>query len=416
MIHYRKTRIVYINHTGHVSGAERVLLYMVRGLDRAKYEPYVLCPAESDLSRLLEAEGVLCLPAAPVQARFTRRPDLLMRYAASLWSAMAAMRKTILAIDPDVVHANTLRAGIVATLATIGTHLTVIWHIHDILPRHPLSTAIRILACLSGRTRMIAVSEATAKSFCGALPLSRKVRTIHNGIDLSRFPLKQKGSSSFRQEAGIPDDAFVVCAVGQICARKGLRELLDAFSMICTRAPEMYVAFVGKTVFQHEEQYRESLLAKTVSDAMGDRVRFTGEREDIPVVLQSADLLVLNSLEEPFGLVLVEAMSSGTPVLAARVGGIPEIVKDSENGWLVERGDTAILAAKLLELSQNRDWLARVAQLAQHETCPQFSLERFQNKLHAYYAELEARPDAQWGGRKQLVLARRGNKQGDLHA
>jgi L-malate glycosyltransferase len=99
-------------------------------------------------------------------------------------------------------------------------------------------------------------------------------------------------------------------------------------------------------------------------------------------------LLVLNSREEPFGLVLVEAMSSGTPVLATRVGGIPEIVRDSENGWLVDRSDTAALARKLLELSQNTTLLESTAQHAREVTCPEFSVERFHGKLHGFYAEL----------------------------
>jgi hypothetical protein len=99
----------------------------------------------------------------------------------------------------------------------------------------------------------------------------------------------------------------------------------------------------------------------------------------------------LNSREEPFGLVLVEAMSSGTPVLATRVGGIPEIVSDSKNGWLVDKSDTAGLSRKMLELSQNKYLLEKAAEYARHETCPQFSIENFQTRLHKFYAEMTAR-------------------------
>lgn len=412
----RKTRIVFVNHTGRISGAEKVLLNMLRGLDRARYEPFVLCPAEGELSSLVMAETIPCLPGPPLQARFTWRPDRLLRYAASLCRATIAMRKTIRSLDAGLVHANTLRAGIVATLATIGTGLTVIWHVHDILPRHPVSFGIRILACSSGRTRLIAVSHAASNAFCGTLPFRNRIRTIHNGTDLSRFPLKQPGSSNFRQEAGVSDEAFLVCAVGQICARKGLRELLEAFSKIYERAPHMHLAIVGRVVFPHEEKYLESLARYVGISGMADRVHFTGERRDVSAVLQSADLLVLNSLEEPFGLVLVEAMSSGTPVLATRVGGVPEIVRESENGWLVERGDTEAFASKLLELSQNRDLLARVAQVAHDFTCPQFSLERFHDNLNAYYAGLESQPTVEFRALGQAVNAGNSNSQGDSHA
>jgi glycosyltransferase involved in cell wall biosynthesis len=104
--------------------------------------------------------------------------------------------------------------------------------------------------------------------------------------------------------------------------------------------------------------------------------------------MQAADLLVLNSHDEPFGLVLVEAMSSGTPVLATRVGGIPEIVEDGENGWLIDKADTAGLARKLLELAGNRKLLEKVARQAHDLTCPQFSLEKFLARIEDCYAGL----------------------------
>jgi glycosyltransferase involved in cell wall biosynthesis len=211
---------------------------------------------------------------------------------------------------------------------------------------------------------------------------------IHNGTDLSRFPFKQPGNSVLRKTFGVPEDAFVICAVGQICARKGLLELLFAFMEIHPSAPQMHIVIAGKVVFPHEQKYLEALLRVAASPKISGHIHFVGEIRDVSKLLQTADLLVLNSHEEPFGLVLVEAMSSGTPVLATRVGGIPEIVKDSVNGWLVERGDTAALAAKLLELSRNREALRAVAHSALTETCPQLSQERFQSRLQRLYAEI----------------------------
>jgi L-malate glycosyltransferase len=383
-----QTRVVYLNHTGLVSGAERVLVNMLRGLDRGRYEPFVLCPAEGNLCAMVKAEDVECVAVPPVVARFTWRPDRLWKAIASLGKAVVAVRRRLSWLDPDLVHANTLRSGIIASFAALGTGRVVIWHVHDILPKHPLSAAIRFFAWLSRRTQIIAVSHATAKAFCGPLPFENRVHIIHNGTDLGQFPLKQPGDTKFRMKMGIPEEAFLVCAVGQICERKGLLELLDAFERTSGSAPQMHLAIAGKVVFLHEEKYFESLLRAVAEPRLSERVHFTGEVRDVSSLLQAADLLVLNSRQEPFGLVLVEAMASGTPVLATRVGGIPEIVKDAENGWLVENGDTAGLSKKLLELSQNRSLLERVAQAAHHETCPQFSLEKFQSRLHNLYADL----------------------------
>jgi L-malate glycosyltransferase len=395
---FRRRRIAYVNHTGRVSGAEKVLLHMLRGMDRTAYESVVLCPAEGDLQRMVAAEGVPHVAIAELQARFTWRPDRLLRYLVSFVRVLGDLRGEIERLNPGIVHANTLRAGIATTVATIGTGRIVIWHVHDILPAHPISSIIRGLAYASSRTRVIAVSHATAAAFCGRLRFKERLRVIHNGTDLSRFPCKQRGASSLlKRELGLSDKSFLVCAVGQICARKGLLELLDAFAGIYRDAPDMHLAIVGRAVFSHEEQYRDALLERVRSAGLGDRVHFTGERRDITSVLQSANLLVLNSLQEPFGLVLVEAMSCGTPVLAARVGGIPEIVTDSVSGWLIEKGDTRRLGIKLLQLSQQPEVMERVATTAHDTVCPRFSLEQFLAKLDAFYADLPFRPDTQRG-------------------
>jgi glycosyltransferase involved in cell wall biosynthesis len=171
----------------------------------------------------------------------------------------------------------------------------------------------------------------------------------------------------------------------------------------------MHLAIAGKVVFRHEEKYLDALRAAVMVSGIKNRVHFVDELRDVSPLLQAADLLVLNSLDEPFGLVLIEAMSSGTPVLATRVGGIPEIVSDSENGWLVEKGDTPALAAKLLELSHNRIALLQVAQHALRTTCPLFSLNRFHNELANLYAELCPKLDPIWNLRDPRALARSGN-------
>jgi glycosyltransferase involved in cell wall biosynthesis len=411
----RRQRIVYTNHTGKVSGAEKVLLSMLRGLDQTRYEPYVICPAEENLQGMLEVEGIPCATVPTLHARYTWRPRELLHYLSSFARLILATRKEIERCDPDFVHANTVRAGIAATVSTMGTRRIIIWHVHDDLPQHPLSKVIRLLAHSSKRTQIVAVSKATAKSFCGALSFKGRMHVIPNGTDLGRFPLKRPGESRLKNELGIPEWSFLVCAVGQICARKGLRALLEAFSQIYDDAPSIHLAIVGRPVFSHEEQYRDELVETAVAAGISDRVHFTGERQDISSVFRSADLLVLNSLEEPFGLVLVEAMSSGTPVLATRVGGIPEIVTDSKSGWLIERDDTTGLASKLLELSKAPGLLGEVTRYAHDEVSSRFSLERFLSNLHAFYAELAKLPCANQEIERPVLLTELRNEQGDQH-
>lgn len=405
----RKTRILYVNHTGLVSGAEKMLMNILHGLDRTRYEPYVLCPARGGLAAAVHDEGAVWFPLPAINARFSLRLDRLFRSISPVFQSVRAMRAQIRALDPDIIHANSVRAGIAASLAAAGTGKPVIWHIHDTLPKHPFSTAIRTFAFMDRSARAIAVSQSTEKSFRGMMPFGSRVRTIYNGTDLGRFPLKQPGPSVFRKAIGVSEGDFLVCAVGQICARKGLIELIDALRRIRNEAPDLHVAIVGKVVFSHEEVYLDAMRAAVAEAGLEDRVHFTGELSDVSPALQAADLLVLNSLDEPFGLVLIEAMSSGTPVVATRVGGVAEIVTDQENGWLIDKGDTAALALRLLKLSCDRSALAQVAQRALSTTCPKFSLERFQNELMKFYAELDPNSDREWNMRNRPALARSGN-------
>jgi L-malate glycosyltransferase len=404
----RRIRILYINHTGLISGAERVLLDTLRVLDRSHYEPIVVCPAQDGLAGEVLAQGIEWFPLTEVRARFSRRPDGMLRALPALFRTVFALRKQIRVLAPNLIHANSVRAGLVASLAAFGTRTPVIWHVHDTLPRHPVSTALRLFVLLVRNTRLIAVSDSTAHHFRGRVPIMGKLRTIHNGIDLDKFIAGRPARQALRNKLGLTDENFLVCAIGQICARKGLLELIDALRQVYAQAPHMHLAIVGSVVFSHEESYLQALHAAVKAAGLEDRVHFTGELRDVPAVLQAADLLVLNSRDEPFGLVLIEAMASGTPVLAARVGGIPEIVTDAENGWLVEPGDSAALASKLLELVYSSNKLLRVAEHAERTVGPRFSLDRYRNELIALYAELDPRCGPDWNQQNGPVLAKAG--------
>ena len=385
----RQRRILYVNHTGCISGAERVLIETVRTLDREHYEPIVACPVHGALTEELKALGVATVPLPVVQARFASRPDRIARSVMALARATRALHAVVRGFSPDLIHANSVRAGIMATLARGERSIPLIWHVHDDLPRHPASTAVRTLFLLSHNTCALAVSDATRRRFQGHCPIAKRMFVIHNGIDLSRFSSDQSSHrKAFREEIGVGEEEFLVCAVGQICDRKGLLGLINAFARVHEQLPTMHLVIAGKVVFEHEAGHLAQLQRAVDEWRIGDRVHFCGEVQNVPLLLQSSDLMVLNSKEEPFGLVVVEAMASRTPVLATRVGGIPEIVHDAENGWITSPGDVNELASKLVKLSRSRDELRRAADRALHETCPMFSLDRYKSELEMLYRRL----------------------------
>ncbi|MGI4831755.1 MAG: glycosyltransferase family 4 protein, partial [Janthinobacterium lividum] len=247
-------------------------------------------------------------------------------------------------------------------------------------------------------TRAVGVSAATARAFAGNLPFGKRVGILHNGVDLSRFPPKGPASlagpmepEDLRHELGLAKDTFLFCAIGQIAPRKGLRELIEAFAETCAASGQTHLVVVGEPLFNRDHEYRDALTELRSNLGLVSRVHFLGARKDVAHIMRSVNIVVLNSLQEPFGLVLVEAMSSGTAVLAANVGGIPEIVTNGLTGWLVSPTDLPALAARMRDLVEHRGQLEAVQKTAIETVCPRFSEERFLKGLQKVYAGLSLR-------------------------
>src|SRR5437764_2825120 len=139
------------------------------GLDRGRFDPVVLCPAEAQLIQMINDLRIKTAGMDPLAARFTWRPDRLIRYFASFARVIRMARAAVVREAPDLIHANSIRAGLVMSAATVGLGIPIVWHAHDLLPRHPLSTVIRLFALASRRNLIIAVSRAVSDRFRGEL-------------------------------------------------------------------------------------------------------------------------------------------------------------------------------------------------------------------------------------------------------
>jgi glycosyltransferase involved in cell wall biosynthesis len=380
-------KIFFYNHTGQVSGAERLLLMILSRIDRDSFEPLVVCPEQGPLQEMASDLGVPVESVAGLEARFTWRADHLVRYCKSFFGVIRQLRSRVIRANPDLLHANSIRAGLVATAATLGLGTKVVWHLHDMLPRHPLSTSIRIFAALSARTQMIAVSEAVARNFRGRLPrfLHARVSVILNAIDLSKFQPDHLAKRRIRKELRYRETDLVLGIVGQLTPRKGQLELLRAFGEALTEVPDMVLLVVGAPLFNRDEEYREQLKRTAGELGIEQRVRMLGARNDIGAIMQALDVLVVNSNVEPFGLVVLEAMASGTTVLAAAVDGIPEIIEPDKNGCLFPAGDETALAQALVTLSRRPALRERLAEQGRQHVAAHFSVDRYLADLQLFY-------------------------------
>jgi L-malate glycosyltransferase len=383
-------KVLFYNHTGMVSGAERVLLMILNGIDRQRYEPVVVCPAESRMMELAGQAGIRTRATEELRARFTWRLDKAAQYLFSFYQVIRNTRRIVIEEAPAFIHANSIRAGLVMTAATLGLDVPVIWHAHDILPRHPLSTAVRIFAALTSRNHILAVSHAVASRFRGIVlrPLKHRVpiTVIHNSVDLGRFYPDPDANPVIRQRLNVGATQPLIGIIGQLTARKGQLELIDAFSHIVRENhDDALLLIVGSALFNRDEDYAQALRRRTAELDLEERVRFLGSRDDVPELVRALDVSVVNSHEEPFGLTVLEALASGTATISTNVGGTPEMIDHLSNGILVESGDCGALVKAMRTLLRHPKLRRRLGARGRLTAVERFSTPRFIQDVNSLY-------------------------------
>lgn len=197
--------------------------------------------------------------------------------------------------------------------------------------------------------------------------------------------VRKSGRDEIRRSLSIPEDAFVIGMVARISQPKDHALLLKASAELLARAPNVWVLFVGEA--RTEEQERE-LRSQVQSCGLAGRTTITGFREDVPDLLAAMDVHVLCSRRESFGLVIIEAMTAGVPVVATRVGGIPEIVEHGVTGLLHESGDAEGLREALAALAEDSSLRARLVRNASAIMLRRFSKQTALARVEALYKSL----------------------------
>lgn len=331
-------RILYVDHATALGGAEYSLLLLLKHLDRKAFTPLLAC-RQGLLAQEAQALGVQVEIVPLERLRRVYNPFVLLgRY----WRGVSSLRALIEREGVDLVHSNVMRANLYASAAAKLSGVPFLWHVRDIHTERWYTWAMCRLA-----TRAIAVSQAVADR----LPCSSKVEVIPNGLELEIYNPHLEGGT-FRQELGLASDVPLVGIVGRIRPWKGQTLFLEAASRVARQNSQVRFLVVGETIFPGQH-YLEELKGLAQRLGLGERVIFTGYRQDIPQLLASLDILVHCSQAEPFGRVLVEGMAMAKPIVAFADGATPEIVKDEETGLLVPPGDVRALAQAILSLLGN---------------------------------------------------------------
>jgi glycosyltransferase involved in cell wall biosynthesis len=385
-------KVCYYNHTGKVSGAEKVLFTLLSRIG-PEYETSLIAPDTAPIREFCLNHGIRHLPVDELRARFTMNPFRLARYISSgIWGILQ-VRRLVKLDAPDVLHANSTRAGMVACLATLGSKTPVVWHVHDQFRKHPITIFVRVLLGSSRRNSVIAVSKATAAAVrgnpCSHLVERVPVTVIYNGVDGAVYDSRDVQAETFLEKEALKNAAFRVAMIGQITPRKGQLGTIETFArFVHSEAPGALLLIVGTPVFNNDHLYLQQLVDRVKELGIESNVKLLGHRTDIPTILRSCHVVVSNSSSEPFSLVLLEACASATPVLASAVDGVPELVLDGVTGKLFPYGDSDAMLNALKQLNGDREYGRTLGMAARQRALQHFTQERFLQQVRQLYVSV----------------------------
>ncbi|HDG97266.1 MAG TPA: glycosyltransferase family 4 protein, partial [Desulfobacterales bacterium] len=232
--------------------------------------------------------------------------------------------------------------------------------------------------------KVTAVSNALKVAAEGIVRSQKEIAVVYTGCDLTRFSFNAEARSLLRRELGIAPESFVLIFIGHLLRTKGIFELVDAFRILCRKYHNTHLVFVG------EGQDVQTLVAKVSEVGIEGQVHFVGRRphDEISDWLSAADVLVLPSWHEGLPNVVVEAMACERPVVATKVGGIPEAVADGKSGILVERGDVKALANAIALLAEDPTRRAVMGAAGRQIVEERFTWERNAEKTIQVYREV----------------------------
>ena len=368
------TRVLFVNPGLAMGGAEHSLLLLLESLRAHSVEATVALFGEGPFGTRLSTLGVRTVSLGP--SRFVRSGTRYRTGGVSAQTAVmvaaglaTAVRLGALArrIRADLLHTNGLKAHLLGGLAGRMIATPVIWHLRDFLPGgfagRVFRGAVRRLPTL-----VIANSDAVAATIRSNRADGSRITRLYNPVDLCRFrPGLSRGTIC--REIGLSHDVPLAGIVAHLTPWKGHELFLDIARQVTTELSKAHFVVAGGPIYETDGHagYLEALRRRASALGLADRVVFLGARDDIPQVLAAVDVLVhCPTAPEPFGRALAEAMAVGRPVVAARCGGIPEIVADGVTGFLVPPGDVQGFASAVVRLMQDpvlRDQFGRSGRL-----------------------------------------------------
>ncbi len=385
-------KVVHIITRLDRGGSAQNTMLTVLGLDRTQFEPVVVTGqagswdaqggvmATNENVRRLEKDTIRCHVVPSLVRHISPWQDLV-----ALWSLIRLLKTE----RPEIVHTHTSKAGVLGRLAAWCAGVPVIVHTpHGHVFYGHFSPArswvfLQIERCLARITSWLIglTSAERAEHLERGVGCSGRFAIIPSGIDVNRFRKARAAGKVIPDWFGCPAGAVVIGSIGWLTDIKGHRFLVDAVAALQKNCPNLHLVIVGSGD-QHD-----ALIAQAERAGIREAVHLVGHRDEVDVCLAGMDCFVLPSLNEGMGRALIEAMAAGLPVIASRVGGIPALIQDGENGLLVPAGDSRALAVALHRVIHQPQWARQLGEKATRSIGADYGAGSMVRAIEAVYRD-----------------------------
>lgn len=352
-------RVLYLAKAPFFSGAERALILTLRSLDRTRFEPSVIAGTDGEFAQQVRALGVRC-HVLPLVQLDRGRP--LSTVTATLRVIAMAYR-----LRPSIIHANDMPSYQPGGVAARALGIPAVTHLRFPDTGDAYRWFFRPLPSVA-----IFISKSfQAQALSDAPDVFRGRETVlYDAVEVPELWSPDE-SREQRLALSLPTGVPIVALTGQISEVKGIWDFVAAADVL--RATNAHFAVLGDDL-RTKGVLRRQMEERVQTLGLRDRFTFLGFRSDAPRLIQAFDLVVVPSHVEPFGLASLEAMAAGRPVVASRVGGIPEVVVDGETGMLVPVADPQRLAEGIGRMLRDEDLQRQMGQAGRRRASEVFGM------------------------------------------
>ena len=266
--------------------------------------------------------------------------------------------RRITAADANILHTHDYKTNILGGLAARKHDRSMPWvatvHLHTSTSRRLRLYRAIDLFLLRLADRVITVSRDQRRLLLERGVDRRRIALVPNVIDAERFREEADERGAVRARLGIEGEVPLITTIGRLSVQKGMDHFLEAAAQVRQVRPETRFLIAG------HGPLRGALESQAEALGLSDQLRFLGYRADVASILAASDVVALPSRDEGLPIILLEALSMGCPIVATRVGGVPDLIRDGETGLLVPPGAPDEVAARMLELISDREEAQRM--------------------------------------------------------